>query len=793
MTVEVDKYADELPAIQPIHLTNIPQQLKDYQSWLNWEWFKDKNNKSTKRPLNGKKDHAITGVLTFSDALDRCNDKVGLGFSAIGNDIHLIDLDDVLSGGEWKEDSKYLEPLLNTYLEISPSGKGLRAFGLGEAKTKSAKKGDPLEIYNSGRFVTVTGDKFNDRNDIFSSEWFAGQLLDSVMKKHYPDNVVDLFPKREYADNPAVDLIRMTNMLPILGAEDRDHWIDYGMIIHKVTSGSNQGLILWSMQSFATDPEGKDLQAVHEDCQQYWSGFNRADDKTYSQLTIGTMIARYNNIQRKLLGKQRHFPNKEGGVAAFNARYCTVMYEGDFRVVDSGKKGDAVTVLKKADFLSNNAHYTVSVPTANGKDTEAKALASIWVAHGDREMYDKVVFEPNVAKQDHNAFNLYSPHIVPPCEIDQEAIDLFYELVTLLCDGDEAAIEYFIDFWALKLQRPWFKTATCVVSTGGKGVGKSIFGQLLSKLFGQYYMETAHSSSLTNEFNIHLRHCLVMNLDEAVFAKDRSVDSIVKQLISGSEMTYNIKNGAIFTAPNHTALYITSNHADTVRATADERRYLICTAGKKKDRSFYDKFGEVMFGGDDVSKGWHSVHHWLMGRSMSNDKISGMRMAPSTAGLLAQKADSLEPIEQFWDEVLELGLLPTGDELATLLPISSAEDSVARSTVGIDGFAGCVSEVETVGGVKITGGDVVSIKGDACLSRATLYEVYKAWCVDRRLGKFDIKTSRAFSTASKKFLSDGRGFEGWSGGLRKSQELRWWDIDRLLDMILDWQRSIGMA
>lgn len=42
------------------------------------------------------------------------------------------------------------------YVEISPSGDGLRIFAKGDPVT-GRKKGDGLEMYSGGRYLTITG------------------------------------------------------------------------------------------------------------------------------------------------------------------------------------------------------------------------------------------------------------------------------------------------------------------------------------------------------------------------------------------------------------------------------------------------------------------------------------------------------------------------------------------------------------------------------------------------------------------------------------------------------------
>lgn len=50
---------------------------------------------------------------------------------------------------------------LDSYTEVSPSGKGLRIFCRGELPPGGRKKGD-IEFYDCGRFLTVTGNVFHN-------------------------------------------------------------------------------------------------------------------------------------------------------------------------------------------------------------------------------------------------------------------------------------------------------------------------------------------------------------------------------------------------------------------------------------------------------------------------------------------------------------------------------------------------------------------------------------------------------------------------------------------------------
>ncbi|MDY7001622.1 MAG: phage/plasmid primase, P4 family, partial [Thermodesulfobacteriota bacterium] len=91
------------------------------------------------------------------------------GFSGIGfmlstdNDIAGLDIDHCRDAESKKIEPWALEIVdeLNTYTEVSPSGTGLRAFFHGGLPPRGRKKGN-VELYDTGRYLTVTGQRLPD-------------------------------------------------------------------------------------------------------------------------------------------------------------------------------------------------------------------------------------------------------------------------------------------------------------------------------------------------------------------------------------------------------------------------------------------------------------------------------------------------------------------------------------------------------------------------------------------------------------------------------------------------------
>jgi primase-polymerase (primpol)-like protein len=89
---------------------------------------------------------------------------VGVGFVlAEGDGLACVDLDHCLVDGElapWARE--ILDRCPPTFVEVSPSGDGLHIWGRGQLERgrRIRRDGEAVEIYGQGRYVAVTGRRF---------------------------------------------------------------------------------------------------------------------------------------------------------------------------------------------------------------------------------------------------------------------------------------------------------------------------------------------------------------------------------------------------------------------------------------------------------------------------------------------------------------------------------------------------------------------------------------------------------------------------------------------------------
>jgi len=159
----------------------IPSELKNRSQWVCWRYEK-RGDKRTKAPIdsksNGKLVYARTNDPatwdTFDAALATCEHHQldGIGFCFAPDDgLTGIDLDHVIdseTGALTPDAQEVIRRFENSYIEISPSGEGLRIFCQGKPH-RSGKNIGPnkwLEVYAhpSSRYLTTTGDHWPSSN-----------------------------------------------------------------------------------------------------------------------------------------------------------------------------------------------------------------------------------------------------------------------------------------------------------------------------------------------------------------------------------------------------------------------------------------------------------------------------------------------------------------------------------------------------------------------------------------------------------------------------------------------------
>jgi putative DNA primase/helicase len=225
----------------------------------------------------------------------------GIGFVVTDADPYVgVDLDHVIDPDTGAMDAWAVNVLsrLHSYSEISPSGTGVRIFVKGSLPTGGRKSG-PFEIYESGRYLTVTGNTLDCGGGAWCLDNEAGRhnlpyiaerteiltlIHEEVFGKPEPAQSAPR-PMRGNVTRDDQELIQRA-MDATNGAKFRALW--HGLPTHHPsTSEADEALI--SHLSFWTDGDPQRMDALFRQSARYrdkWDEVHDSQGRTYGAKTI---------------------------------------------------------------------------------------------------------------------------------------------------------------------------------------------------------------------------------------------------------------------------------------------------------------------------------------------------------------------------------------------------------------------------------------------------------------------------------------------------------------------------
>lgn len=145
------------------------EPLRAFSQFVLWK-FETREEKPTKVPygVNGWR-ASPTHRSAWSDfqtveAAHANGGYDGIGFVLTEEDpFFCIDFDHTDDAAEFERQKQALD-FMDTYAELSPSGSGLHLWGIG--KVAKGRRRSNIEVYSSGRFMTVTGNVYGEAKPI---------------------------------------------------------------------------------------------------------------------------------------------------------------------------------------------------------------------------------------------------------------------------------------------------------------------------------------------------------------------------------------------------------------------------------------------------------------------------------------------------------------------------------------------------------------------------------------------------------------------------------------------------
>lgn len=275
----------EKPPALPVQFDAIPNQLKKTPRWVLWRYVligETPKQKWSKLPVQPSgKSASSTEKATWSDfftvmeAYERGQfDGVGFVFDGTDNLVG-IDLDDCYdpTNGFTNAALQHIADSVEGYMEVSPSGTGVKIFTYADLQAGHVDHSKGLEIYKSGRYFTVTGHKL------------SGEIPTSLqdLTPHIPERTIRQSGDAFADFTPALDdwtIERVENeLLAHLPSDGYTDWLQVGQILHHQFEGDFEALELWDRWSQLGDEYQPNA------CDKKWLTFGKKGG-----LTLRTLI-----------------------------------------------------------------------------------------------------------------------------------------------------------------------------------------------------------------------------------------------------------------------------------------------------------------------------------------------------------------------------------------------------------------------------------------------------------------------------------------------------------------------
>jgi ABC-type cobalamin/Fe3+-siderophores transport system ATPase subunit len=299
----------------------------------------------------------------------------------------------------------------------------------------------------------------------------------------------------------------------------------------------------------------------------------------------------------------------EEAIARINAAGYFITRNGVIYKIDPD---GGVTAQRPGGF--NNFFACRQARCDDGKLISASAA---WRRSLKRREHEQIGYWPEDHGCPDNSYNLWQGWGVTP-KLGVWSI-IYDHILGVIADGDKNNASYIIDWCAHMVQRPWEKPGVALVLIGQQGTGKTLLTHIVARVIGrQNTLITANGKKLFAQFNWHLADKMLIGAEEAFFAENRELSDQLKHLLTGDEIEVEQKFGQRMSIKSLHRMIMTSNHANVIEMSDDERRFFVCDVSDKRrgDETYFAPLWRVAKGEDNATLA--AFMHELKTRDIAN-------------------------------------------------------------------------------------------------------------------------------------------------------------------------------
>lgn len=371
-----------------------------------------------------------------------------------------------------------------------------------------------------------------------------------------------------------------------------EDWIKVGMALHNITGGDDMGLCLY--KRFSKKYENYSEEELIEK----WQSFNNGSGNKVGITTLrkyrDNLMPEENLSLQDIFKKTTQYDKKntkagcEAILQEMNKRLIFVKETGDYVLLDKKliSKEDGSQNYMPCWYLKNTAktrdHFAkenfVYVYEDDGELKKEKINPfKMWCEWIGRKEVRAIGFDP-ANKDNPDIFNLWNGFRIDKKTAneynEEEAEPILKHIKELWCRNDLNAYEYILNLFAHYIQKPHIKSGVLLALRSKQGGGKGIILDKLAKIIGdQHYAQNSNAKHLFGDFNGQLEGKIVVNLDEAFWGGDKSLEGVIKNKITEKRQTINKKNKEAYMIDCYANYIITTNNDWFAGTTEDDRRH----------------------------------------------------------------------------------------------------------------------------------------------------------------------------------------------------------------------------
>lgn len=618
------------------YLSNIPDELKQLNNWCVWK-FEKRNGKRTKIPFNAEtgefaKSNDKSTWSSYETAVNAEGvDGIGFFFEPPYLGIDIDDIDDDLhrfkQGDKLDNIVSEFNEAFKSYTEVSPSGNGLHIIVKGKIPGSRRRKGN-IEMYDSGRFFTMTGKTIGKYKDVTE---VSEQVFKTIYEKYLPDNTVKYPTTNNYQQNihnlseiDVINEIYKSKQAKLFDDLMKGNYEPY------YTSHSEADMALANILAFWCARDYSQMDSIFRQSNLYRDKWDeKRKNSTYGEQTLFKAINEANNIYTpkqqtednplryalsKLFDNQeetKEFPIRSyddtGNADRFIDRYGNLykysyiankfyIYDGmKWKIDDKGSirklidemiesikdekiiHGDDVTEEEAREFFQkfykktrgtqakkNIMNELMHRRPATPDDFDRDDML-INVANGYIDLTSRELYKHDINKMFSQITNTdYTEKMQPAVWLD---------FLNDIFAGDQKVIRYIQKALGYSLTGSTREQIMFILFGKGRN-GKSIFVEVISEILGDY-SNNMQAKSLMVKKNDNV------NTDIARLSKARFVTSsepnegfrfdegLIKQLTGGDKVTARFLYAEEFEYTPKFKIWVSTNHKPIIRGTDD--------------------------------------------------------------------------------------------------------------------------------------------------------------------------------------------------------------------------------